>query len=50
MKKFKFSTLNSEEAITTCEANSKEQAIETFAAIKKLPVDKFNELYQVTEA
>lgn len=50
MKKFKFCTLNSEEAIATCEANNKEQAIETFAAIKQLSVDKFNKLYHVTKA
>jgi len=50
MKKFKFCAINSEEAIATCEANNKEQAIETFAAIKQLPIDKFNKLYHVTKA
>lgn len=50
MKRYKFCALNSEEAIGICEAADKEQAIETFAAIKKLPVDKFNEIYCVTKA
>lgn len=50
MKKFKFCTLNTEEAIGICEASDKEQAIETFAAIKKLSVEKFNKLYHVTKA
>jgi len=50
MKKFKFCAINSEEAIGICEASNKEQAVETFAAIKKLPVDKFNKIYHVTKA
>jgi hypothetical protein len=50
MKKFKFFSLNSEEAIGVCDAFDEQQAIETFAAIKKLSIDKFNKLYRVTKA
>jgi len=49
MTKYSFQSKLSNEAISTTEARSLDEAIEIFAKIKDLPLDKFTELYEVNK-
>jgi hypothetical protein len=49
MKKYMFTSKNSKEAISTCEAVSEEEATLYFAETKKLNVETFLQIYQVSE-
>ena len=50
MKKFKFTTKKSKEAIGMCEAQTVEDATQIFADTKKLSIDSFLTIYEVSEA
>lgn len=47
-KKYKFSTKNSKEAISTTDAFTKEAAIAHFAKVKNLTISAFLKIYDVT--
>jgi hypothetical protein len=47
MKKYMFTSKNSKEAISTCEAPNEEEATVYFAETKKLSVDSFLKIYEV---
>jgi len=49
MKSFFFTFRNNEEKISTCKANNYEEAVEFFAALKKLSSEVFLKLYEVSE-
>lgn len=49
MKTFFFTFRNNEEKISTCKAKGYEEAVEFFATLKKLNVDIFLKLYDVSE-
>jgi hypothetical protein len=49
MPKYSYRSKQSKEYIHTIQAKNKEQAIEFFAKIKVLEIDKFNKLYEVIE-
>jgi hypothetical protein len=48
MKKYKFHTVISDEAIGVCKANNIDEAQQYFAVLKKLPLEKFLSIYIVT--
>lgn len=50
MKKFKFTTKSSNEAISYIQAENVEDAIVLFAKKKKLSIEVFLEIYSVNEA
>lgn len=49
MPKYSLKPINCKEKIKTLRADSKEQAIEFFAQVKVLPIEKFIKLYEVIE-
>jgi len=49
MKKYKFVSKRSKEAIGLTEAYTISEAVIFFASLKKLPIDTFLEIYEVSE-
>ena len=47
MKKYRFTTHTSNDTLSTTNANSIQEAIEYFAALKQLPVEEFMNIFQV---
>ncbi len=48
--KYKFCSLTSDEAIGICTARNEDEATETFALIKKLPIEEFRKIYRTLKA
>lgn len=48
MKKYKFHTIISDEAIGVCKASNIDEAQQYFADLKKLPLEKFLSIYIVS--